>query len=958
MHNPGGANIGVADSKYGANIAYWINPASWVSWLVKIQQPGSFSVEAEVSQHLPRTHFHLVSGEQRQPVVLTSTGGYDNYKTVHLGTLKLSKGQQTIALSPHRDQWNPINIRSLILRPVKAPTQSAVTSSVSRRLPPSPSARLWSAEPANWPFSHLKGQNYKDLWRDAYPIGSGKLGAMVYGYVDCERIMLMQSRHWWKKRTPADLPDVSDKLPQLRKMLTSGDYAPNGAFMRAGRLYSQTIRERGYKASNGSPLSIGDITIQSENAPCSNYRREVDMNRAEATVTWNSGGTRFERRAFVSRAPEHRDTVFVSLRCDKPGKLKAMLGLGLHDPEHAIGIGDRKRFQARTTAINGGILHYAAVNPDTPSALKDFGAVARVLTYDGTLTTDGDQLVLAGASHALLAVKTFHYADAATAFDRIDRELSTLSGNYDTLIEPHLAAHQALFNAASIDLNAPDEERALSNEALLARAHQGELTPAIVERLWAMGRYLNVVGSRYDGDPVHLTGLWNADYNPMWAIHLMNINMPMIHWHIMDGNMSEQMLPFFDLFDALIPGGRINAKRLYGARGIYLNPIPCGPEDGIVKVISNHLLHLPGNNAWVAQHYWDYYEFTLDKEFLARRALPLMRESAHFYEDYLVENKDGFFDIIPSNSPENGPRDAEGKHLANSHLATQVNATWEYAAIREMLTNLIKGATTLGVYGDELPTWKHMIEKLRPYEINAQGAIREWLYPGMYDNPAHRHMTHVYPLMPGLEINKEDTPPKLFNAFVNIARNRLKAGLEHQTGWSLMHQANVYARAGDGAMAYQCLAWVAQACVLENFLTTHNDWRGGPVTMSQGPIFQIESNMGFVSAVQEMLFTSRMGVLKLLPALPKQWKSGAVKDMCARGGVSLHELRWTEGGRHIRASVEAQQACSLRIVLPAPVKSASVSSMPITTIKDREFSIDLPARASVQLDIILKGKGR
>jgi len=953
IRNPGDAHTGVANSPHGPNIAFWTNPESWVSWTFAVEQPGTFTVVAVVSQHLPRTHFHLVCGKQRQPVVLSSTGSYDHYKAIEIASLTLTSGRHTLAISPHRDQWNPINVRGLVLRPVDTSTQAAAPRPTPQPLPPSPSAHLWSAEPANWPYSHLKGQDYKDHWRDAYPIGSGKLGAMVYGYVEHERIMLMHSRHWWNKQTPPDLPAVSDKLPELRKMLTSGDYAPNGAFARAGRLFSDTIRQRGYKASNGIPLPIGDITIRSKETSFSDYRRELDMNRAEATVTWHSEGARFERRAFVSRAPEHRDTVFVSLRCDQPGKLEVALGLGLHDPQHALGIGDRARFKARTTATGAGLLHYAAVNPNTPSALKAFGAVGRVIAHDGDLDAARDHFTLSGASHLLLAVKTFHYADTDAAFDRLDSDLLALSGSYETFLTPHLAAHQALFNAASIDLGAPPEERALSNDTMLARAHQGDLTPAMAERTWAMGRYLNVIGSRHDGDPVHLTGLWNGDYTPMWAIHLMNINMPMIHWHIMDGNMAEQMLPFFDLFDALIPGGRINAKCLYGARGVYLNPIPCGPEDGIVKIISNHLIHLPAINAWVTQHYWDYYQFTLDETFLAQRALPLMREAAHFYEDYLVENRDGFYDIIPSNSPENGPRDAQGNHLSNSHLATQVNSTWEYAAIREMLANLVEGARTLDVYRDEIPTWTRMLAKLRPYEINAQGAIREWLYPGMYDNPAHRHMTHVYPLMPGLEINREDTPREQFEAFVNIARRRLEAGLQHQTGWSLMHQANVYARAGDGAMAHQCLVWLAQACLLENFLTTHNDWRGGPVTMSQGPIFQIESNMGFVSAVQEMLLTSRVGVLKLLPALPEQWRSGSVKGMRARGGVALHELEWDNGGKTVHAVIEAKQSGTLRIVLPGPVHAATIDTKAISTISNRAFSVDLSAGTRVRLEIHL-----
>ncbi len=951
IHNPDEKKTGVAKSPHGNNIAYWVSPQSWVSWKFKTNHDARFSLEAEIAQDSPRSRFDLVVGDQRQAVVTQSTGGYDQYQTLQLGSFTLQKGRHSLTISPHRDQWAPINVKRIILRPLKelSPIEPSSTVPTQSPLP----YQLSSTKPADWKHHELKGMNFKDHWRDAYPVGSGELGAMVYGGVEDERVMMMHANHWWMKRSPTNLPNVSGKLKHLRSLLTSKDYKPNGAFTKAGQIYYEAIKQSDYKASNGSPLMIGDVHITSPKVDYSDYRRSVDMNKAEAAVTWKSDGARFERRTFVSRANNQKDILFIQLKCDHPGKLQAALSLGLHAPETARGIGNPARFKAQTTA-SGDFIHYKASNPGTPSALKDFGAVARVITHDGTLNNQDGRLKLSGASHALLAVKTFHYADASDAFDRLDNELEALSGTYQDFLTKHVLAHQALFSSATVDLNATASERQLPNEALLARAYQGDLPLALTERLWAMGRYLNVVGSRAGGDPVHLTGLWNADYTPMWAIHLMNINMPMIHWHIMDGNMAEQMLPFFDLFDALLPGARINAKRLYGTRGIYLNPIPCGKEDGIVKINSPHLIHLPGINAWVAQHYWDYYQFTDDATFLTERALPLMREAAHFYEDYLVLNKDGYYDIIPSNSPENGPFARDGERIGGRHLATQMNSTWEYAAIREMLTNLVTGAEIAGVYTEELPTWKAMCKKLRPYAINAEGAAKEWLHPDLFDNPAHRHMTHAYSLMPGMEINKEDSSPELFDAFVNIVNRRLEAGLEHHTGWSLMHSANLYARGGEGAKAYQCLKWLAQACVLENLLTTHNDWRGGPVTMSQGPIFQIESNMGFVSAVQEMLFSSRPGVLKLMPALPKEWPTGTVRGMRARGGISLNQLIWSKGGANVQATIEASKAQTLRVILPREIKSATLNGKPIKTHSQKELHIDIPSKTQTMLMVTIQ----
>jgi alpha-L-fucosidase 2 len=374
----------------------------------------------------------------------------------------------------------------------------------------------------------------------------------------------------------------------------------------------------------------------------------------------------------------------------------------------------------------------------------------------------------------------------------------------------------------------------------------------------------------------------------------------------------------------MLPDFRENARKIFNCRGIV---VPCitTPPSGLFKDIQPHILQWTGAAAWVAQHFFDYYLHTGDEAFLKERALPFLREIALFYEDFFTTDENGYFLSAPSNSPENHP----GNHSENAEalkgMGTTMNATMDFALAKEVLTNLIDGHAQIGEEPEELGKWQDMLTKIPPYQINGDGAVTEWMHPYYTDNYNHRHQSHVYPVFPGFEVT-EDSDPKLFEAFKIAIRKRLEVGISAQTGWSLAHMANVYARMKEGDSALDCLSLIARACVMNNFYTTHNDWRESGIggNFSQAP-YQIDANLGWTAAVQEMLLFSRPGHITILPALPKEWSQGSVKGLLARGGIRV-AIQWNLAESRIEVEL-----CSLKkdqqLELISPVATDTPNSI-------------------------------
>jgi len=749
--------------------------------------------------------------------------------------------------------------------------------------------RLILKYPASW---------YGNMWREALPSGNGCIGAAVYGGISEETILINHEDLWHLGNKDA-LPDVSYTLPKARKLMDDGQYKD------AGWLLTNALKEKGYNTRLAAILPLADLRVI---MPCKNafkqYRRVLDMETGEVNVMWKEGENQYKRSLFVSRTD---DLIAYEISCDE-GLIDCEIFLTNHKSDNASSSQSYKDIEENVQVeVKGNYICYASKNDDN----TDFGAVLRVITIGGVCTALDGGIRIKESEKVLVMLKVFVKSERNTECNKLKKELSNINKNYDELLKEHVIIHSKLFNSVSLELGT-NVDQEISNEELLLEAYEGETPTTLTEKMWDYGRYLFISASHEGGNPVGMYGLWGGDYNLMWCHNMANENIQMIYWHTMVGGLSELSLPVFNYYDSLIDDFRENAKKLFGCRGICI-PAGSTPGIGLPNQIVPVIMNWTSAAGWLARQYYEYYQYTQDVDFLRNRVLPFMREIVLFYEDFVVMDTDGFYKYYPSVSPENTPGNyypTEGGPIAHP-MPTTINSTMDIAIMKDVLTNLIKGSKIAKVCGDETHKWIEMLTHIPDYKINEDGAISEWIHPDFKDNYNHRHLSHIYPLFPGTEINKQEDP-ELFKAFDIAVKKRL---IGAQTGWSFTHMASVYARLGRGDNALECLEILSRSCLLNNFYTLHNDWRnmGTSLSMNRAPV-QMDANMGWVNAVQEMLLYSSQTLVSFLPARPKKWNKGKITDFrFCTGKVSFN---WDVDSGLFTAKVKADRDTDILINLP------------------------------------------
>lgn len=281
-----------------------------------------------------------------------------------------------------------------------------------------------------------------------------------------------------------------------------------------------------------------------------------------------------------------------------------------------------------------------------------------------------------------------------------------------------------------------------------------------------------------------------------------------------------------------------------------------------------------------------------------------MYETALFYEDFVTENKDGYYDLSPSVSPENTPKNVLEQY--GREIETAKNATMEYALLKELLTNLLEASVITGMYAEKRETWRSMLQKIPPYKINRDGAIREWQDEYCEDNYFHRHQSHLYPVFPGCEVAPGEDKCEEFEKAVEL---RYERGLKQQSSWSTVYMAGSFARLQRGNDALKCISTITRTCLMNNFFTVHNDWRRmGAVSCNdfRAAPFQIDGNIGIPGVINEMLLQSQRDCLFILPALPDKWKKGSIEGLLARGNI-VCSVEWQKNNGKAVFSSESKQ---------------------------------------------------
>ncbi|MDF7800162.1 glycoside hydrolase family 95 protein [Pontiellaceae bacterium B1224] len=787
-------------------------------------------------------------------------------------------------------------------------------------------------------------------WREALPSGNGKIGAMVYGSVNEERVLFNHNELWYQGRIE-DVPDMSGELPVVRQLLLNGDYRE------ANEHYRKKMREVGFNGALARYHPAFDLLVTTEiDMMFEDYARTLNFETGEVNVKWRDGDTHFSRKLFVS-IPD--DISVMSISADRAGAVNGSVTLELHDLKDAIDQAG-KEFDpgfSSETIVDGEFIEFRADGSDG----GEFGGVMRVFAKNSSVSTDEKLIHFSDEDEVVLVVGFFANEPADTAVPRLKKQLAALNGDYNYLMSRHEPLHRATFNSMGLNINVSGKQDT-PNEYLLLDAYQNPASPELVQKLFDYGRYLLISSSRAGDNPAGLQGIWNGDYRPPWGgLYGINENLQMTYWQALPGNMPGPMMAFFDYFDSHMDEFRYNAKQLWGCRGIYIPPF-MSPESGLMRHTAPHVMYWTDAAGWLASFYYDYYLFTGDEEFLRTRAIPFMKEVALFYEDYIVKDENGKNMFFPSQSPENQPADKmieDPKSGRTYKIKVQINSTIAVAISKEVFSNLIQACEQLDIEPVGVRRWKQMLADMPEYQVNEDGAIREWMHPDFEDNYEHRHQSHIYPLFPGTEVTEESNP-EIYEACRVAIEKRLVIGLQSQTGWSLAHMANVYARLGDGDRALEALNILSRCCLGQNLFTYHNDWRRMGVTMDhkygRSAPFQMDANFGIPAAVMEMLCGSTSDMLRILPALPDTWSTGEFNNMLTRTGART-SVRWNMENRTIELKLNAERDAAFHLKFPSDM--AELTSSNPEGVSDSKFGsryrfIQLAKGHELNLSIRLK----
>ncbi len=702
-------------------------------------------------------------------------------------------------------------------------------------------------------------------WQDALPLGNGHVGAMIHGNVQSEIILLNHEKLFRYQKEPV-YDDFYPYLDKVRQLMLEGNYKQGEEYF--NEKFLEVCKEV-YNVDPYQPFGQVFINRRPLDAP-KDYKAILDFEKALTSISWLEGEREIKRESFVSY-----DTGVV---CTKISSSKEKT-LDLDITIQAVEGGDD--YMSYATYQKDKCLIYDATYKDQ----RKHGAIMYVDSSDGDISFTKDRIRVKNASEARVFVQLYIYEDLEQAHKRILEEIK--KWDYNHLKNSHVNIWKSLYNKISFNLGPEDSEKMIPNEEYLYQAYLDKKPLKLFQLMFNYGRYLFISSSSKDGLPINLQGIWNGEYNPRWDSDIHNDeNVQMCYWPAMALGQEESALALYDYFDSLIPHFQENAKKIYNCRGILI-PI-CMSTHGKIGGKTGRWQSWVGGAGWIAAHYYDYWLYTKDQDFLKNRALPFMKEVALFYQDFLIKDKNGEYIFVPSMSPENIPNTKYPAMMA-------VNATMDIAIAKELLGNLIKSAKYLGLESENIGIWQEIIDNLPKYQINEDGALKEWIYEGLEDNYHHRHQSHIYPLFPGLEVTKENNP-KIYEAIKKAVDKRLLVGFTQQTGWSYAHMANIYARLEDGEKAFDCLNYILRSCTGQNLFTYHNDWRDQGLTMYWGsskPPFQIDATFGFTAAILEMLLFTGPGFLRVLPALPKAWQVGSIFGLRTRSDL-ICDIKWSQ----------------------------------------------------------------